>query len=474
MKKIYLSLALATGITLSSCSDFLDREPSTNLPSGTAITTVSDLQNAINGVGYVLYGEDPSFAHTRFTYASEFSIYADLLTNEFALVGDNGQTTGISKYTLTSTDYPSEDGYGLYYRALANVNNALASVPNVTDGDDATINDLRGQLLAWRGLLHFDLARMFCHIPTTSDDMNTDLGLVLADKVYSTDYKGTRASLKDTYDFIIKQFTDALPLLKKSSGTGYFNYYGALALRARAYLYAGDYQNALDDANEVISSGVYTLYTKDKYATVWAEEGTSESIFEFLTTSTHNAQRYAPGYYADASGYAEFGFNTDGKLYKYLSTHPEDVRSKLIKDQSDLDPEDYNVGMFPGKYPGRNGELYVNNAKIIRLSELYLIAAEASYYIGGGAAAAPFINDIEEARVDGYTDVATVTLDDILFEYEKELFAENQIAFAYWRNKKSVTSQTNNEVKYNDNRTILPIPQSELNQNKQLQQNPGY
>ena len=59
-------------------------------------------------------------------------------------------------------------------------------------------------------------------------------------------------------------------------------------------------------------------------------------------------------------------------------------------------------------------------------------------------------------------------------EYEIEMFCENQITFAYWRNRQSVTNQANQEVKYNDYRTIMAIPQSEIDYNKALQQNPEY
>lgn len=48
-------------------------------------------------------------------------------------------------------------------------------------------------------------------------------------------------------------------------------------------------------------------------------------------SSEYNAQRYGPGYYTDATGYPECAFNTKGYLYKYLSTHPKDIRSGLIK-----------------------------------------------------------------------------------------------------------------------------------------------
>lgn len=54
------------------------------------------------------------------------------------------------------------------------------------------------------------------------------------------------------------------------------------------------------------------------------------------------------------------------------------------------------------------------------------------------------------------------------------MFCENQITFAYWRNRQSVTNQANQEIKYNDYRTIMAIPQSEIDYNKALQQNPEY
>lgn len=395
MKKIYLVLGIAASMMFSSCSDFLDREPSTELPTNSAIKSTSDLQNAVNGIGYVLSGS--LVGYDRMSYASEFTLFGDLRTNDFMPPSSQGQTDEIRQYAYSPNGTYPDAGYQIFYKALSNVNSALEAVPNV-EGKQATINNLKGQLIAWRGLLHFDLARMFCYIPTTVDNPSNSLGLVLADKTFPQDYKGVRTDLKTTYDYIIQQFTDALPLLSKTSNVGYFNYYAALALRARAYLYAGEYTKALADAKEVI----------------------------------------------DHAGEA---------------------------------------GYYPAKYPGQNANIYVNNPKIIRLSEVYLIAAEAQWHIdnpgsytltGTSAAAAEYINAIQKNRIEGYEDVTSVTLQDILHQYEIELFCENQITYAYWRNHQSVTSGDEEEIKYNDYRTILPIPQAERDYNKELQQNPEY
>lgn len=485
MKKIYLVLGIAASMMFSSCSDFLDREPSTELPISSAIKSTSDLQNAVNGVGYILSGSVTNYE--RMSYASEFTLFGDLRTNEFMAPSSQGQTDEIRQYTYSPNGTYPDAGYQVFYKALSNVNSALEAVPNV-EGKQATIDNLKGQLLAWRGLLHFDLARMFCYIPTTVDNSSNSLGLVLADKTFPQDYKGTRTDLKTTYDFIIQQFTDALPLLSKTSDVGYFNYYAALALRARAYLYMGEYDEALADAKEVIAyseseNSNVKLLTRSNYISSWASAGSSESLFELTLTSVYNAQRYGPGYYTDATGYPECAFNTGSYLYGYLSSHPKDIRSGLIKDQTNAEEYESAAGMYPGKYPGQNANIYVNNPKIIRLSEVYLIAAEAQWHLdnpdsydlaGTSAAAAKYINAIQKNRIEGYENVASVTLEDILHQYEIELFCENQITYAYWRNHQSVTSATNKEIKYDDYRTILPIPQAERDYNKDLQQNPEY
>lgn len=464
MKKIYFVLALAAGLTFSSCD--LDTLPSTSLDEEVAITTESDLQNAVNGIGYLV-------SEGRMTYGSDYGIYADLLTNEFKVARDYGHSSKISKYTITKNDELPAAAYYYFYKAIANCNKALELSGKMDETDK--VKNLKGQLYAWRGMLHFDLARMFAHIPTAAADVNAaNSGIVLSTEVYPSDYKGARATLKQTYDQIIADFTKAMEMMDKGAGktTGYHGYYSALALRARANLYAGNYAAALADAKEVIKDGGYKLYTIADYDKVWVQEGTSESIFELLITANYNPQRNSLGYYTDAAGYPECALADNGELLTYLKATPDDVRSKVIKEQ--VIENVAGKHFFPAKYPGRDG-LYVNNPKIIRLSEIYLIAAEAELKGNNdGAAAAAYVNAIEKNRVDGYADVASVTIDDVIFEYEKELFAENQIAFAYWRNKKSVTSQVGKTVNYDDNKAILPIPQREIDYDPTLVQNPGY
>ena len=250
MKKLGYIISLALCMMVSSCSDFLDKMPSDSLPAEEAITTMTDLNNAVNGIGYLM-------SLDRMTYGADFAIYADLRGEDFYAVSNNQQTGPMSRYTITKYTVEPSSAYTYYYRAIANVNKILSVIDNVDyeESEQAAYNDYKGQLYAWRAMLHFDLARMFCQIPTAADDVNkANSGLALSTAVYEPDYVGTRSTLKETYDQIFSDFETALPLLSQDKHDGYINYWAALALRSRAYLYNGQYQEALNDAKEVIAS----------------------------------------------------------------------------------------------------------------------------------------------------------------------------------------------------------------------------
>ena len=354
--------------------------------------------------------------------------------------------------------------YKLFYNSLARLNNVLAAAENLEGAD---VDILKGELYAMRALYHFDLARVFAKLPSTTD-MN-DLGIVLSTEVYPTDYIGTRATLQQTYDQILKDIETALPLLSKDKQTGHINYWGALAIRARAYLYLEKNKEALADCKEIIASSPYKLYTRDEYIGAWDKEGTNEAIFEILVNPNYNAQRNSIGYFTHASGYGECAATES--FLEELAKHPGDIRTELFAKETD---NGYD-GTYPQKYKGRDGQIYVNNPKVVRLSEVYLIAAEAALKAGDTSAAAGYMNTLRKNRIENYTDVASITLDDILLERRLELFTEGHTAWDAWRNGKSVNNKFVGEVKPGDYRTIMAIPIGEITVSRgQLIQNPGY
>lgn len=461
---IKISICALAAVVMAAC-EALDQSPSTSVTTQTAITNIEDLANAVNGAYYVAtYG-------TMLTVASEMSIYADLVGPDSYQPASSGQNASrLAQFSMTPND--TYNVYYYLYAAIASVNSAIEKAAALEDQEAAA--PYVAELYAMRGLFHFHLATYFAPIPTAGS--SNEMGLVLADKVFDIDYVGERASLEKTYGFIISDFTQAIESgLNKDRNTGHLNYWAALALRARANLYAGNYAEALADASEVIEESPYQLYTIDNYTKVWSQEGADEVIMEYLQTDTYNAQRYAPGYYTSPEGYSECGVSPE--FYAWLTSNPEDIRSRLVADYNvapDNNP-DYNTGYYPLKYPGNAGAsvpAYTTNIKVIRLSEVLLIAAEAA--LKEGSDAAGYMNMLRRNRIEGYMDVSAVTLEDILDERRKELFAEGQIAFDYWRNGKAVIngSLTTSPTDY---KTVLPLPKEEIDLSRgKLTQNPGY
>ena len=465
MKQNIITYTCILAAALLPACNALDQSPSTSVTTDTAITSVEDLSNAVNGAYYVAtYG-------TMLTVASEMAIYADLVGPDSYQPASSGQNASrLAQFSMTPND--TYNVYYYLYAAIASINNALDRAAELEDQEAAA--PYIAELYAMRGLFHFHLATYFAPIPTSGN--SNELGLVLADKVFDIDYIGERASLEKTYEFIIGDFTEAINSgLNKERNNGHLNYWAALALRARANLYAGNYSEALADAVEVLEESPYAFYTTENYAKVWSQEGADEVIMEYLQTDTYNAQRYAPGYYTSPSGYSEYGVSPE--FYAWITSDPDDVRAQLVADYNvaPSDNPDYNTGYYPLKYPGNAGAsvlAYTNNIKVIRLSEVALIAAEAALMEGGDAAY--YVNLLRENRITGYVDVASVTIDDILDERRKELFGEGQIAFDFWRNGKAVVSGSVTTLP-TDYKTVLPLPKEEIDLSKgKLSQNPGY
>lgn len=247
MKKIYL-VSLAFMLLTAACNDVLEKTPGTSLPVDEAITSVDDLQNAVNGI-YADQATDVG------SYGGDFSLFADLRGSDFQSISDVNHAGPMYRYQLDKNHSLVFSFYKVFYVSLAKINSVLAASENL-EGD---IANLQGELYAMRALYHFDLARMFAKLPTTGD-MN-GLGIVLSDKVFETDYIGERATLQATYDLIVNDLNTALPLLTKDKNQGHINYWSALGIRARAYLYLGKYAEALNDCKEIITSSPYKLYS---------------------------------------------------------------------------------------------------------------------------------------------------------------------------------------------------------------------
>ncbi|MFW6289600.1 MAG: RagB/SusD family nutrient uptake outer membrane protein [Mariniphaga sp.] len=477
-KNIILILIWGIAVVFTACEDFLEESPSGSLPSDEAITTVKDLNNAVNGVYTGMIDFDLGLGNSTESfsyYGGNFIAYADLKGGDLNYTASNNQISPMGRFEHNAESPFAEQFWQMPYTLAGRVNDILSVIDAIeVDSDEVErYNDLKGQLYALRALLHFDLARLFAKLPSITDVNEPDSGIPLSDEKLPVDHEPVRTTLKETYDFIKSDFNAALELLSREENTGRINYWAAKGLLARVHLYLEENNEALAAAQDIISNSPYSLYSREEYLTVWDKEGTSESIFEVLTNTSYNSQRNSIGYYSHSAGYGETAMSEQG--YQVMTQNPDDIRGQLIEWEED---EADTQGFYIQKYPGRDGDLYLNNPRIIRLSEVYLIAAEAKVKGGtasGDQSAAGYINQLRRQRIANYTDVAAITLDDVLTERRIELMAEGHRNWDAWRNEKSVFSpRLNQEIDGHFERAILPIPKRERDISPALAQNPGY
>jgi hypothetical protein len=303
-----------------------------------------------------------------------------------------------------------------------------------------------------------------------------------------------RATVEENYTRIVKDLKDAEPLLSKSKSNGYLNYYGNKAIQARVYLNMEKYPEALSAAQAIITSNVYKLYSNAEWVNSWKTQFGSESIFELGIFPTESDLGSASlGFYLRRKGHgggsALGWFMASDYFLNRLNQDPADVRWGVMSyDESGathLGASYKYSGSTTLEGDGKSTSTAVN-IKVIRLSEIYLIAAEAAYHIDKDLAAT-YLNQIRKRSPNlAPATAATITMEMILDERSKELFTEGQRFFDMLRLNLPITfndefggitvSHRPKTIDRTFQKVILPIPQDEINANPDIeaQQNPGY
>ena len=244
---------------------------------------------------------------------------------------------------------------------------------------------------------------------------------------------------------------------------------------------------AFDTAVELIETGGYSLWSADEYADVWAKQGSSEVIWEIVNYSAQDwTDREGIAYLSKESGYADFCLSKKGS--DYFVANPDDIRyGVFLASKDDANIKNYgSKKVWINKYPNRLGEsdIRVGNSVVFRLSEQYLIAAEAAIKLGDQANADKYLNVIRKRALPNEP-ALTATLDNIIWERGIELIGEGHRLYDLMRNNMQsdrtdswefLVFPNSQSVKFDRTyfRVILAIPQSELNVNTNMVQNPGY
>jgi hypothetical protein len=237
---------------------------------------------------------------------------------------------------------------------------------------------------------------------------------------------------------------------------------------ARVCLYQKDYVKAALFATEVINDGTYSLLGSDAFSTIYSGRLSAESIFELSFDAQNQSSFNGTTYVRPDALRTEVFFLASQQLNTFFEARPTDKRAGLV------DFINNDAGIQPdGRTQKYRGEVTKDNpAFIMRIAEMYLIAAEANKLAGGGL---DFINTLRENRgMDALTDSDVADEDAflqvVLDEREAELNFEGHRFFDLARFQKI------QDVLGVDNKnSVFPIPQREiLATNQKLIQNPGF
>ncbi len=458
-----LTLTLILSLFVSCSEEFLEIDPQQDVSMSDALTTESDFETAIIGCYDGLQNVN--------TYGKYFVAVVDVMSDDVKGGLITNRMYDWHSYTGSSADYTNlaDAIWAKFYKVIDRANRILEA------GSDLDIDNVYGQAYAFRAMAHFDLVRIYGqHYTYTSDASH--LGVPIVTKV-DVSQEPARNTVAEVYEQVISDFETALTLIDDDADSFYFSENVVKALLSRVYLYKEDWENAEAMASAVIESGDYSLVSGDSYSTIFSGDHSSETIFEIDMTELDNlGSACLAGNYV-VGGYNEFLPTTD-----IMDVYEDgDVR----KDNNFAYDSSLGGGIY-GDYRADKFKdaLGYENTPVIRLSELYLIRAEAAYHLNTSADITAAQADVTTIRQRALSTAEAVTatgedlLDEILLERRRELCYEGHRLWDLTRNKLGVyradCTCTANSIDYPNNGFILAIGEDEMEVNDNMVQNDGY
>ena len=391
--KLY-TILLACALGLTSC---LDKYPEDAIPADKALNTVSDADQAVIGI----YSSFLSGA----LYSGNLTLLPDLQADlAYAVKGNTNVYGDVWRWNILATNSDITSVYAALYDVIGRCNFLLQNADNirrntVIDADLDRLDQYCGEAYFARALAYSELIKMFCKSYESDQEAKEELGVVLRSKYYS-DEPLTRASLYDSYQFVLHDLDMAADLLELDEdynpgidgplyNSPYFSEYTVYALRARVALYMKDYEDAIKYSTKIIDSKYFALSSASQYISkdvsyfryMWTTDNSSEVIWKVGFTQT-----------AYGAPLGQIFFNYDYRAFK-----PDYVPAQWVLNLyqgGDLRYDTYFVTKPTGfahgltwpllaKYYG-NSDFYEQThmlhmcmPKVFRLAEQYLIRAEA-------------------------------------------------------------------------------------------------
>lgn len=499
MKILKLILATIVLTGLASCDILDSQEPQQSLPTDEVVGDASGIDNLVTGMYDGL--QDPAIS------GGNFNVLPEIMADNVSWSGSFANYARQASKSMLPGDGQIGDWWAISYREINTANVLLDAIGEIDDPDftEADRSLTEGEARFVRGMLYFELARVFAKPwGFTGDNSHNAVPLRVDEGVQGVeDFQNLeRDDLASVYAQAEEDLQEAADLLPDEGirSDNRATRYAALGYLKRLEMTRGNFEEAAQYADEIISSGNFSL--TDNPAGPFENEFSTESIFEIIHTSQDN-----PGvndgqnaFYADTDrggrGDIQYSANYVEALNSTVTEQQQseieaegytvtDTRENLIT----IDNEDVNATV---KFP--DGVNNADNVMNLRYAAVLLSRAEAL------VETATDINDVPQEAYDRLNEVRTrsivVTDEDGLpqnsvIEFVDGDFADRQemidaillerrveLAFEgdrfYTLKRRGLEIGGLSPVSPDDNSITFPIPQGEIDANPDMDQNDGY
>ena len=488
MKRLQLLIVLTYSLLCIGCQDALTEEPKSFLVKENFYKNESDAFSALTAV-YSTLSQDGGFPTIW---------YMAMLENRAEYSDGRGSQSPMSIYNLpldNSNQSRMFDAYNDIYRGINRANAVIDNVPGI-EMEEGLKNQYIAEARFLRAYFYSNLVKYWGGVPIRDHEF-TNL----------EDIATPRATVQETWDFIIQDLQDAIPDLAPAvseSESGRATQWAAKMLLADSYLNMENWSMASEVAKDVLDNGPFSLIEvqeAEDFMQIYGPEVNThaEDIWSIHHSGT-NGQRI-PTYIGDATmGYSIGGFRgwvpvensilgnwdtndlrQEFNLYSYRVINGDTlwVNSEtpvLFRKFRDPDAPDTNNSR--------------NNIPVFRLAEAYLVYAEAESELNGGPDSES-LEHLNVVRRRGYglslftpsevdypagmsaVEFKNKVLDERAYEFVLEMKRWNDLL----RTGKAQEAVEAIGKQWDDVSLLLPLPVDEINNNPALSpsdQNPGY
>ena len=471
---IILLTVLLPGIFFGSCKKALTEDPHSFLTPSNFYQTAADATSALNGVF------SPLQAQTY--YQRTVYIISEVAGDAFYPNPISGDRGDIYMGTYTGTNGEVTNWWTNSYMLIRNANDVITYVPGIKM-DTTQRNNIVGNARFLRGMAYFDLVRSYGDVPLLLAAGSADLypSRTPADSVYLQVVNDLQYA--ETNCFHTSQVTSLGMISSEAASAMLARVY--LQRASTSYAQPSDYQNALNECNKVIAysaANPSALGLVKNYATIFdvtqKAAAAQEVIFSVEFGASPNAVNLTNRMFDPTAlgGYGSFialnsyynSFSAADTLRRRITVGTVNQGSHWISKYRD-----------PGVAAGASGR---TNWIVLRYADVLLMQSEA-------------MNAIDPTNINKFTGINQVRtragltsqllnltntptpgafIDTLVNERSWELGVEGQrkwdlIRLGQYQQIKAAQGYT-----IDNNHLLMPIPQSELDLNPNLKQNPGY